>query len=70
MGLLPCPFGDGGHEKGEVHVRDAVPGEEIVFTPLGAHMIGTHGFFEGVGSRYRIGPQKLCRFFFGDKLSE
>jgi hypothetical protein len=67
MGHLPCPFGDGLHEKGEVEVRDKRTGETIIFTPLGAHMIGTHGFFEGTGGRYRIGPAKLCHFLFADE---
>ena len=60
MGRIPCPFGDGVHPKGEVCVRDET-GRTFHLTPLSIHMIGEHGFFQGLGSRYRVSPEDCCR---------
>lgn len=60
-GGIACPFADGRFDKGEVNVRNLASGEEIRFTPLAIHLVGEHGFFEGRGSPFRIGPEVLCR---------
>lgn len=33
------------------------------FTPLDAHLIAEHGFFEGKGSPYRIEPKELISLY-------
>jgi hypothetical protein len=58
MGQISCPF------ECPVHCHKAVvevhaDGRCIKFTPLDAHMIRAHGFFEGKGSAYRIEPSDL-----------
>lgn len=56
-GKLPCPYRcSGAFLKGEVAVSE-VPGKRTaILTRLGIHLIGQHGFFEGIGSRYRLDP--------------
>lgn len=62
MGRIPCPFRDGDHEhKATINVEYA--GKKLTFTPLDAHMIRTHGFFQGKGSPYRIEPRELCELY-------
>ena len=71
MGRIPCPFGDGVYHKGEVVLTDRSTGRstnismatniECHFTPLSVHMIAEHGFYQGVGSAYRIEPDVICR---------
>jgi len=58
MGKIPSPFrGEGVFEKGEAVVTDVETGRTLNLTPLGLHLIGKHGFFQGLGCRYRIDPQ-------------
>lgn len=59
MGRIPCPFGDGVQRKGEV-VLIGPEGSEVRFTPLSIHLIAAHGFFQGLGSRYRIDPARIA----------
>lgn len=63
MGRIPCPFGDGVFPKGEVEMTDLRSNRKYYFTPLSVHMIGVHGFYQGKGCRYRIGPAEICRLF-------
>ncbi|MFC1467258.1 hypothetical protein ACFLQY_00995 [Verrucomicrobiota bacterium] len=58
MGVIPCPFECSAHcHKALIEVH---AGERCIqFTPLDAHMIRDHGFFEGKGSEYRIPPKDL-----------
>ena len=63
MGRIPSPFGDGVFAKGEVELTDTRTGQTIRFTPLSVHLIAAHGFYQGIGSRYRIEPATLCRVF-------
>jgi hypothetical protein len=59
-GRLPCPFGDPGiFGKVNTTVRDKLTGQEMTFTDLHIHMIKTHGFYEGKGSRFRLEPAQL-----------
>jgi hypothetical protein len=61
-GKLPCPFGDRGlHRKTNVSVRNTESGEEVAFSALLIHLIGEHGFYEGLGSPYRVDPENLIR---------
>ena len=63
MGRIPSPFADGLFPKGEVELTDVETGEALTFTPLSAHLIGEHGFYEGRGGRYRLEPDAVARIF-------
>jgi hypothetical protein len=56
MGRIPCPWGDGSFQKGEVTLIDTETGATLYFSPLSVHMIAHHGFYDGHGSRYRVDP--------------
>lgn len=60
LGQIPCPFACGAQcHKAEIIVKDADGNDLLRFTPLDAHLIAAHGFFEGKGAHYRIEPQAL-----------
>jgi hypothetical protein len=60
-GKLPCPFGDPGiFPKTNTTVRNTASSREITYTDLHIHMIGSHGFYEGRGSQFRLEPQDLA----------
>ena len=60
-GKLPCPFGDPGiFPKTNTTVRNRQTGLEITYTDLHIHMIGSHGFYEGRGSQFRLEPRDLA----------
>ncbi len=55
MGQIPCPFGCGkSAHKAALTVE--FDGRRLQFTPLVAHLIGEHGFFQGRGSCFRLEP--------------
>lgn len=59
-GKLPCPFGDPGiFPKTNTTVRNKTLGRELTFTDLHIHLIGSHGFYEGLGSAFRLDPEAL-----------
>jgi hypothetical protein len=59
-GKLPCPFGDPGiFPKTNTTVNNLKTGQTITFTDLHIHMIGSHGFYEGKGSLFRLEPADL-----------
>lgn len=59
-GKLPCPFGDPGiFPKTNITVRNLAKDKEITFTDLHIHLIGSHGFYEGKGSLFRLNPEEL-----------
>jgi hypothetical protein len=61
-GKIPCPFGCGAKcHKAVIEVNFC--GTKIQFTPLDAHMIQVHGFFEGKGSDYRLNPRDIIEIF-------
>ncbi|NOY80992.1 MAG: hypothetical protein GXP31_08300 [Kiritimatiellaeota bacterium] len=55
MGRIPCPFGCGVRAHKAVITVEAL-GKELRITPILIHLIGTHGFFQGRGSPFRIEP--------------
>jgi hypothetical protein len=60
-GKLPCPFGDPGiFPKTNITVRNLRLDREIVYTDLHIHMVGSHGFYEGKGSKFRLEPAALA----------
>ncbi|MEE4310442.1 MAG: hypothetical protein V2J62_01120 [candidate division KSB1 bacterium] len=62
-GMLPCPFGEPNlHHKITAVVRNKALNQEITFTQLGVHLIGSHCFFMGHGNRFRLEPDDLVKF--------
>jgi hypothetical protein len=60
-GKLPCPFVDPGIlPKTNITVRNLKKNAEIIFTDLHIHLIGSHGFYEGKGSIFRLEPATLA----------
>jgi len=58
MGRIPSPFrGDGVFAKGEAVVTDTETGRQLRITALGISLIEKHGFFQGLGSTFRIEPE-------------
>ena len=58
---LPCPFGDPGvFPKTNITVRNLAKGAEITYTDMHIHMVGSHGFYEGKGSPFRLDPKNLA----------
>jgi hypothetical protein len=41
-------------------VRNTKLGREVTFTDMHIHMIGSHGFYEGKGSPFRLEPKQLA----------
>lgn len=64
LGQIPCPFACGDHcHKAVIGVKDAAGADLLSFTPLDAHLIRKHGFFQGKGSPHRIEPKKLISLY-------
>jgi len=60
-GKLPCPFEHPGvYPKTNITCRNLRTEKEVVYTDLHIHLIGTHGFYEGRGSLYRLEPADLA----------
>ncbi|WP_028571371.1 hypothetical protein [Desulfonatronum lacustre] len=56
-GRIPSPFpGEGTFPKHQVRVFREQGAESLVITPLALHLIERHGFFQGIGSPFRIDP--------------
>lgn len=61
-GKIQSPFEDGGlFQKGEVIVTERAGGAALNITRLGIHLVRKHGFFQGVGCRYRLDPAETVR---------
>jgi hypothetical protein len=64
LGQIPCPFTCGAHcHKAVIGVKDGSGKDLLHFTPLDAHLIRAHGFFQGKGSAYRIEPANLIALY-------
>lgn len=64
LGQIPCPFACGANcHKAEIAVKDPDGNDLLRFSPLDAHLIAEHGFFEGIGSPHRIEPEKLIELY-------
>ncbi len=64
LGQIPCPFACGAScHKSIITVKNADGENILIFTPLDAHLISAHGFFEGKGSAYRIEPKELIELY-------
>ncbi|MCR4421560.1 MAG: hypothetical protein GYA61_04230 [Spirochaetales bacterium] len=61
-GKLPCPFGEKGiYQKSEITVINKKINEQIKYSDLSIHLIKEHGFYQGIGSPYRLDPKKVVR---------
>lgn len=61
-GKLPCPFQhEGLFSKEFVEVYNRHNRTKVTFTELNIHMIEAHGFYEGLGSPFRIEPARIVR---------
>ncbi|MEJ5274149.1 MAG: hypothetical protein WH035_08465 [Spirochaetota bacterium] len=61
-GKLPCPFGEKGiYQKSEIIVINTKINEQIKYSDLSIHLIKEHGFYQGIGSPYRLDPEKLVK---------
>ncbi len=61
MGPIPCPWGGCGvFAKGDVTLTDESSGKTFRLTPLSAHLIGKHGFYQGRETGYRLEPKELA----------
>ena len=70
-GKLPCPFGDPGiFPKTNTTVRNKRLGRELTFTDLHIHMVGSHGFYEGKGSPFRLEAAELAEILEVDRTAE
>jgi hypothetical protein len=70
-GKLPCPFGDPGiFPKTNTTVRNRKTGRELTYTDLHIHLIGSHGFYEGLGSPYRLEPEVLAAVLEVEKAAD
>ena len=63
MGAIPCPFGDHHNaDKRNTLVKNLRTGAAVHWTDLSIHMIRAHGFYEGIGSYFRLDPAYLLNF--------
>ncbi len=63
-GILACPFGDHfASPKAMVEVKNLKTGITLKYSVLAMHLIHRHGFFQGIGSPWRIDPEELADFF-------
>jgi len=63
QGGMRCPFGDSGiFRKVVTTAKSLATGECVRWSELGAHMIRSHGFYQGRGSKWRLRPEDLARF--------
>jgi hypothetical protein len=67
-GKLPCPFGDPGiFQMTNTTVRYKRLGREVAYTDLHMHLIGSYGFYEGLGSPFRLEPGELAEVLESEK---
>lgn len=65
-GILICPWGHGGHfAKRITVVEHPATGQTLTWSDLNIHLIEAHGFFEGIGSAFRIEPDQAAGILFG-----
>jgi hypothetical protein len=64
-GFLVCPWPHPGRFcKRLTIVRNTETGTQIQWSDLNIHLIAAHGFFEGVGSAFRLEPNELIKLIF------
>ncbi len=69
-GLLACPFGEAGLlPKTHITIRNIERKMELTISDLNIHLIREHGFYEGLGSPFRVDPQVAVRVLDLDRKS-
>jgi hypothetical protein len=64
-GILLSPFPRAGRfGKATIKVSNLKNQMSVVWTPLHVHFIRDYGFFEGIGSKFRIEPEMLYKAIF------
>ena len=59
-GTVTCPWGDAGSwAKSHIVLTDRHSPLRLQWTHLCLHLIARHGFYQGVGSPYRLDPRTL-----------
>lgn len=63
MGWMGCPFRDYRRAAKRItHATAAKGGKTMTWTDMSIHLIEHHGFFQGLGSTYRLEPVELVEF--------
>lgn len=63
MGWMSCPFRDNRRAAKRVtHAQLLATGETMTWSDMSIHLIDAHGFFQGIGSPYRLEPLLLAKF--------
>ncbi|MHC4479388.1 MAG: hypothetical protein ACYS8K_00795 [Planctomycetota bacterium] len=61
-GAIPCPWGHKGlYPKVNVWLKNLTTDDEMIWTALNSHLIQEHGFYQGIGSPFRIDPVEAKR---------
>ena len=63
-GPLTCPFEDGIFKKVTAEITDKKSGEKILVSDMAIHMMEAHRFLEGIGSPFRLDPERLKKVVF------
>jgi len=58
-GHLACPFEDGIFRKITAEIENKNNHEKILVSDLAIHLMETHQFLEGIGSSFRLDPEKV-----------
>ena len=63
MGYMGCPFRHNRRAaKRNTEVTDVRTGKIVSWSDMVIHLIDDHGFFQGIGSPYRLEPLELAKF--------
>lgn len=62
MGRIPCPFACG-HRSHKAVIEVRFGNKLLMVTPLNAHLIRAHGFFQGKGASFRLEPADLVALY-------
>lgn len=62
MGRMGCPFKHAAREAKRNTRAINAQGKLMDWTDMSIHLIEAHGFFQGVGSAYRLEPLELAEF--------
>jgi len=64
-GKIVCPWPHpASFDKRLTTINNLDSDEQITWSDLNIHLIGEHGFFEGLGSSMRLDPEKLIKLIF------
>jgi hypothetical protein len=65
-GVIPCPWThpEGLFRKSHFELTDQKSGETLKWTDLSLHLVREHGFYQGLGSPYRLEPRIIKEVLF------